>query len=122
MKPTKKLELCIPRIPATTPREYIFQTFCRLKLGYIERIIEIPLKHVGYQIGGEKYKCVIIKMKWNLATEKAQSIYQRLLKKEPVFIVYDMPWYWKVVMNEMSTVVVAPPPYTPHLTPFEVQR
>ena len=107
MLPIKKHpELCIPRMPIHISRETIFNTFCKLNIGFIERISEIPLKS-----NAQQYKRVIIRLKWNPSTEQSAFIYQRILKKEPVFIVYDMPWYWKVVPNQMPTEIVPPPPY-----------
>lgn len=104
---SNKPELCIPRMSVTITRESIFNIFCRLKIGYIERITEIQLK------SNPAFKCVIIKLKWNLSNDRAKYIYQRILNKEPIFVVYDMPWYWKIIMNDMPTGIIAPPPYVP---------
>jgi hypothetical protein len=109
MKSNKKPELCIPRISVEIKREFIFNTFCRLKIGYIERITEIPLK------SNPMFKCVILRVKWNLSSEKAKYMFDRLSNKDPVYVVYDVLWYWKVVMNDMPTGIIAPPPYVPNI-------
>jgi hypothetical protein len=112
MKPTKKnLELCIPRISVNIRKDLIFKIFCGLKLGYIERITEIPLKM------NPNYKRIIIKIKWNPTTDQAKYIHTRILNLEPVFIVYDSLWYWKVVPNQMPTAIIPPPAYQPAYQP-----
>ena len=114
MKPTKKNpELCIPRMSVNIRKDLIFKIFCGLKLGYIERITEIPLKTNSTLNKAPHYKRIIIKIKWNPTTDEAKYIYTRILNLEPVFIVYDMPWYWKVVANKMPTCIIPPPPYQP---------
>ena len=108
MKSTyKNEELCIPRVSINIKKNLIFKIFCNLKLGYIERITEIPLKSNPY------FKRIIIKIKWNPSNEQAKYIYSRILNSEPVFIVYDMPWYWKVVLNQMPKGIIPPPAYQP---------
>lgn len=86
---SKTFEICIPRVDKKILREEIFQTFCKLKIGYIEKLLEIPLK------SDEKYKRIIVKIKMN-ETENATFIKTRLEKGEPVNIVYDMPWFWQL--------------------------
>ena len=51
--------LCIPRMDKNIPKEYIIEKIHKLNFGYIEKIIEIPLKN------GTDNKRVIIKIKWN---------------------------------------------------------
>jgi hypothetical protein len=105
----QNLELCIPRMSINIKKDVIFKTFCSLKLGYIERISEIPLKT------NPLFKRIIIRIKWNPSTEEAKYIYNRIVNSEPVFIVYDMPWYWKVVLNQVPTGIIPPPAYSPLL-------
>jgi hypothetical protein len=84
-------QLCIPRIPATTTREFIFQKFCKIDWGYIEYINEIPL------IKEPEYKRIIIKIKWNKKSDTL--LYKSMLEKgETVKFVYDhsTPWFWKI--------------------------
>jgi hypothetical protein len=75
----------------TIRREKIFNTFRKLNIGYIERITEIPLKN------DKEYKRVIIRLKWN-ETEQSKVIQSRLINSEPINIVYELPWFWKVVL------------------------
>jgi len=98
-------ELCIPRVSIDILKETIFNVFCRLNIGYIERITEIPLK------SNPDFKRVIIKVKWNPSSDQAKTMYDLILKQEPVFIVYNFPWYWKVVLNQIPTKLSPPPAY-----------
>jgi hypothetical protein len=86
-----KHSLCIPRIENSISKEYIFNVFTKLKIGYIEFINEIPLRNDA------KHKRVIIKLRWNETNKTAQNMLSRLDKNETIKLVHDMPWYWKVV-------------------------
>jgi hypothetical protein len=72
-------------------RKSIYNVFYKLNIGTIERIFENQLK------ANEKFKRIILKIKWN-KTVMANQIQERLRKKLPVNIVYEMPWFWKVVL------------------------
>ena len=82
--------LCIPRMETKIKKDYIFNIFRRLDIGNIEKITELPLRI------DPQFKCIQIKIKWN-DTQKAKDIQARLDAKLPVNIVYDEPWYWKLV-------------------------
>ena len=83
--------ICIPRMENDIKKEQIKSVFKKLNIGYIERITEIPLKN------DEEHKRVIIRMKWN-NTEQSKNIQTRLINGEPVNIVYELPWFWKIVL------------------------
>ena len=87
--------VCIPRIETTISKEYIFNIFSKLKIGYIERIIEIPLRNDA------KHKRIIIKLRWNEMNKTSMNIKTRLEKNETIKVVHDMPWYWKIVPTIM---------------------
>jgi hypothetical protein len=84
------ISMCIPRIDASIERSYISNIFSKLNIGYIERINEIPLRN------DNTHKRVIIKIQWN-QTPISERIQTRLKADESVKIVYDTPWYWKIV-------------------------
>jgi hypothetical protein len=88
------LVLCIPKIPANTPRQTIFDTFCKLNIGYVDRITENPLRT------NASFKRILIRIKWDNEKPNAKKI-QEVLKdpKEHINIVYDMPWFWQVYAN-----------------------
>lgn len=79
--------LCIPRIDITTTKSYIFEKFCLLNIGFIEKIIEIPI------CGDQLYKRIIIKLKWN-SSENAKYFMDRFEKGLNIKIVHSDPWFW----------------------------
>ena len=83
--------LCIPRIEESIKKDYIFKVFQKLKIGYIQRIIEIPLRN------DVKHKRIIILLQLNNTNPTSKMIQDRVSRNESIKIVYDMPWYWKIV-------------------------
>jgi len=82
--------ICIPRIDTNISKEYIYNKLCCLQIGSIEKLIEIPLKN------DPTHKRIIIKLKWN-NENKAINIKNTLETNGSIKLVYDMPWYWKMV-------------------------
>lgn len=85
-------DICIPRMEQSITRQTIFDTFKKLNIGRIERITENPLKN------NPDYKRVILRIKWNNTTQSIK-IKNRLENSEPVNIVYELPWFWRVVLS-----------------------
>lgn len=84
--------LCIPRVSAKTTKEFIYSRLCNLDMGSIERISEFPLKN------DPTHKRIIFKIKWqNNETSKTAQKY--LSNNNTINIVYDTPWFWKVVVT-----------------------
>jgi len=65
--------------------------FSKLKLGEIKRITDIPLKN------DRDFKRIFIQVVWNPRDAPAEYIYGRIHGGDDIKIVYDQPWYWKVV-------------------------
>ena len=84
--------LCIPRMDVSISRDYIYSIFNRLNVGHIEHMNEIPLRNES------DYKRVILRIRWN-QSPTAMNMRQFLSEKGYVNIVYDMPWFWKVVIQ-----------------------
>jgi hypothetical protein len=80
--------ICIPRVDNTIPKQKIFETICSLRIGFVERIIETPLKH------DDTGKRVIIKFKTWVDNETSKRITQRFQENKDIKIVYNFPWYW----------------------------
>lgn len=79
--------LCIPRIPNTLSKEYIFSLFRRLNWGYIEQIRESQLtKEKGY-------KRIVIKIRFN---KNNVEILNKINEGETLKLVYDDPWYMRI--------------------------
>jgi len=83
--------ICIPRLEAHVSNDYIRSVFSKLQLGEIKRITDMPLKN------DRDYKRIFIQVAWKPRDPSAEYIYQRLRQGEDVKIVYNQPWYWKVV-------------------------
>lgn len=80
--------ICIPRVDATIPKQKIFETICSSRIGFIERIIETPLKH------DETGKRVIIKFKTWVENETSNRIVKRFEENKDIKIMYSFPYYW----------------------------
>jgi len=82
--------LCIPRMESSISKDYIYKTLCNLKMGNIINIVEMPLKN------DPTHKRAIIRINW-YKTIESLNIQKTLLEKGSIKIVYNMPWYWKIV-------------------------
>jgi hypothetical protein len=81
------ITLCIPRMETKLSKSFIFTIFAKLNIGFIDSIIEIPLKNDSYN------KKVIIKIKWN-NSDNAAIFINRFKNGQNVKIMYSDPWYW----------------------------
>jgi hypothetical protein len=82
--------ICIPRIDSSIPKDYVYRIINNLQVGNIEKITEIPLRN------DPTHKRIIIKINWN-RNIKSLNIQKMLLNTGSIKLVYDMPWYWKIV-------------------------
>jgi hypothetical protein len=85
-------DICIPRMETIITRQTIYEVFKRINIGKIERIVENPLKT------DPTHKRIIIKLRW-YNTETANKIKTRIENNQPVNIVYEIPWFWRVVLS-----------------------
>jgi branched-subunit amino acid aminotransferase/4-amino-4-deoxychorismate lyase len=91
----KPIEICIPRVSVQISRKQIFETFCKLNIGYIERITENPLRL------DTNFKRIVIRIKWDNTQELAKEIQEQLKDKtNHMNVVYDMPWFWQIYANQ----------------------
>ena len=81
--------LCIPKIHQSVHRDFIFKKLCMLRVGFIQKLTEIPLKT------NTNFKRIIIRIIWN-QDPKAILIRERLCNGKPIYFVYDDPWFWKI--------------------------
>jgi hypothetical protein len=82
------LTIYIPRVSATIPRQKIFEIFSNLKVGFIDKIIEYPLKNDATT------KRVLVKFKTWVNNKNSQIIMARFSEDRDIKIVYDDPWFW----------------------------
>jgi len=85
--------ICIPRVDISISKDFIYNTLSELRIGKIHKIIEIPLRNEF------SYKRIIIKIQWNNNESITQNIKKHLYESGSFKIVYDMPWYWKIVLT-----------------------
>lgn len=83
--------LCIPRISKNVNKELIYKTFYNLKVGYILRLTEAPIKR------DNNYKRIIITLRWNRDNDTTNRMRNIINNDQSAKIVYNDPWYWKVV-------------------------
>ena len=87
----KPISICIPRMDSNITKDYIYETFKKLNIGYIISLKEIPLRN------DNKHTRVIISLCLNGITEYSNIFNDRITNNESIKIVHDMPWYWKIV-------------------------
>ena len=85
--------ICIPRVDISISKDFIYNILSELRIGKIHKIIEIPLRN------DFTYKRIIIKIQWNNNEPITQNIKKHLYETGSFKIVYDMPWYWKIVLT-----------------------
>ena len=84
--------ICIPRVNNKITKQFIFSIFCNLKVGFVEKVIEIPIKN------DEFHKRVIVKIKWN-NSDLSNYISTRFDNGQNVKVMYSEPSYWICVPN-----------------------
>lgn len=94
MNKEQPIEICIPRVENNITIHQIFEVFKNLKIGYITKIIENPLRAEP-----TTYKRIVIKLYWDNTKPLANYMQDRLKNNKPIQLVYNMPFYWKLVAN-----------------------
>jgi hypothetical protein len=89
-------KICIPRVDEKYSIEYITTKINEFQIGEIISIKEIPLKNE------KKYKRILITIKWDNTREIVNKMENILNTIGSVKLVYDMPWYWKIVETKLS--------------------
>ena len=87
----KPVTLCIPKIDTSISNDTIFKKLIELDIGYIYKIFEMPYKNET------NLKTIFIKFSWNTKNKHALSLKNKLYEKGSLKLVYDDPWYWKIV-------------------------
>jgi len=82
------ITICIPKVDTSISKQEIFDKIRALRVGFIEKIIEIPLKN------DETSKRVIVKFKTWVENELSSRILCRFAENKDIKIVYNDPWYW----------------------------
>lgn len=92
--------LCIPRVFANIGEARIRRIFDDLNMGQIEKIDIIGNRQGGEK--GEKFNRVFVHFKrWN-DSENSCVARERLLNGKEIKVIYDDPWFWKIVAYRES--------------------
>ena len=83
--------VCIPRMETSISNRFVYQILLKLNIGKINKIVEIPLKNE------KDFKRVMITIQWHQYNPRSQFVQKRLCDGKNIKIVYDNPWYWKMV-------------------------
>ena len=90
----KNKYICIPRVEEKYSKEYILKKLNEFNIGEIISLKEIPLKKEP------NYKRIIIHMHWDISKEIVKYADTILTTIGSLKLVYDMPWYWKIVESK----------------------
>ncbi len=90
---TNRYVICIPKVSTKTTKQYIFSIFCSLKIGFIEKLTEVPIRN------DPLHKRIFVKIKWN-QSNLSKYICNRFESGENVKVVYSDPWYWICVCEK----------------------
>ena len=83
--------ICIPRVDQSISKDYIYSIFDKLDVGSIDMMTEIPLRNDA------THKRILIRIRWNTKNEISCKLQDQLKTVGSIKLVYDMPWYWKIV-------------------------
>jgi len=94
------ITICIPKVDTNITKQEIFDKIRALRVGFIEKIIEIPLKN------DDTSKRVIVKFKTWVENELSNKILTRFAENKDIKIVYNEPWYWVAYQMKQKTHVI----------------
>jgi hypothetical protein len=83
--------LCIPRIDNNIKKEFIFDKLNQFNIGKIKKIHEVPLYNQT------NYKRIILHIEWDMTNPIIKEIDDILEKIGSEKLVYEMPFYWKLM-------------------------
>jgi hypothetical protein len=99
--PVNEPSICIPRVFKDVNEDTVRSVFNKLNFGFIRKI-EIINK---FNQKGENFKCVFIHFKnWNV-NQEINETREKLLSGKDIKIMYNEPWFWKVVAYRKSDTI-----------------
>jgi hypothetical protein len=93
--PNSDIIICIPRIEASISNDYVSRVFTKLRIGAVQKVTDVPLR------SDNEYKRMFLKIKWDLSQENGAIIYNLLKSGNTANIVYEMPWFWKIIASKL---------------------
>ena len=85
------LNLCIPRMDANTTKEEVFKTLKEMKIGFIQKMTEVPHKKDPTQ------KRLLMRISNSSLNDNFTNFKSKIEEHGSIKLVYNMPWYWKIV-------------------------
>jgi hypothetical protein len=103
-KDNEPLSICIPRAFKNTSSQRVFETFRRLKFGFIDGVDVVPKTAEN----GEEFVRIFVHFtKWNYSNPDAKKFREQIVQGEQVNILYDQPkpWFWKCSLSRLSRLL-----------------
>jgi hypothetical protein len=98
--PKNGVSICIPRVFKNIPHWRIKKHFIDANLGFVERVDVIHVAPKDPNKRGYKRAYVhFAPMKWNMKDPFAKNVLRSLQQKKEVTIMYEDPWFWKIVIS-----------------------
>lgn len=88
------ISMCIPRVEASMTLDYIKSKLNGLNIGHVRHIREIPLR------SDPTHKRILMRFHWNENNNKSTVLQKQMEELGSLKVVYDMPWYWKLVVAQ----------------------
>ena len=88
------ISMCIPRVEASMTLDYIKSKLNGLNIGHVRHIREIPLR------SDPTHKRILMRFHWNENNNKSTVLQKKMEELGSLKVVYDMPWYWKLVIAQ----------------------
>lgn len=92
--------LCIPRIDSKVTQDQIFNVIKKLHFGKISKIDIVPKKNTSTRVTTNK--AFIHFDHWYFSNASVNSIKEKILNNEVIKVVYDKPWYWKLMLSKYN--------------------
>lgn len=107
--PKNGISICIPRVFKNIPHWRIKKHFIDANLGFVERVDVIHVAPKDPNKRGYKRAYVhFAPMKWNMKDPFARNVLRSLQQKKEVTIMYEDPWFWKIVISSSKRPSSAP--------------
>lgn len=85
------MNLCIPRMNTNTSKEEVFNILKELKIGFIQKVTEVPHKNDPRQ------KRLLMRVSGAMHNNNFSNFKNQIEEHGSIKLVYDTPWYWKIV-------------------------
>ena len=93
MTDKETMNLCIPRMDVNISKDAVYKIIKNLNIGCIQKVSEIPHRHDSSQ------KRILMRVSGNAQNDKFVNFKKQIELHGSIKLVYDMPWYWKIVLS-----------------------